>query len=581
MLGPVFDRELLLTPKRPKTYVSRAVYVLVLFTLLCTGYLVLAGTRPLQTAGDSARFGGWMFTLLVPLQIVVVTFQSAVGAASNIAQEKDRRTLILLLLTRLSGYELVLGKLASSLLPVIQSVVAAVPLFLSLVCLGGVSFSQFVSAYVVTIVTAVFAASVGTVIALWREKTFQTIAVTVLILVLWIGVSELVATGLTSGAMASIGHYLSPVRAIQAAISPISDGLTDGSIVVGFAATTSIISVALMALGIAKVRVWNPSRELRITTKQAEAEDEEASSWKVREARSVWSNPVLWREICTRAYGRKVLVIRFAYLLLVAIASAALWQTVQVDIRSVSSSGLPAATLPLAAIGVVSLAIVNALAVNSITNERDGLALDLLLATDLEPREFYAGKIWGVLFVTKEMILMPLGLLGFVWWSGEMSGQHLAYSVVAALVLYLFVTTLGIHCGVNYANGRAAIMTSLGTVFFLCLGIAICMVIMVSFRGAFQLQLAPFLAIILGGGAGLLASLGKRNPSPAISLASFSLPLATFYAITTFLLQRDQFWVLFAVAGGYGFATAAMLVPALADFDVAMKDSGPTVEDGA
>ena len=79
---------------------------------------------------------------------------------------------------------------------------------------------------------------------------------------------------------------------------------------------------------------------------------------------------------------------------------------------------------------------------------------------------------------------MPLGLLAFVWWTGELSGQHLAYAVVAALVLYLFVTMLGIHCGVNYANGRAAILTSLGTVFFLCLGIAICMVIMVSFRGS-------------------------------------------------------------------------------------------------
>ena len=369
--------------------------MLVLFTLLCTGYLVLAGTRPLQTAGDSARFGSWMFTLLVPLQIVVVTFQSAVGAASNIAQEKDRRTLILLLLTRLSGSELVLGKLASSLLPVVQSIVAAIPLFLSLVCLGGVSFSQFVSAYVVTIVMAVFAASVGTVIALWREKTFQTIAVTVLILVLWIGVSELVASGLVSGFSTSIAQYVSPVRAVESAISPIADGLSKSSVVIGFATTMGIVSAALVMLGVAKVRVWNPSRELRITMKQPETENEEESTWKVREARIVWSNPVLWREICTRAYGRKVVVIRFAYLLLVAIAGTALWQTVQMDSRLVSSSDLPPATLPLAAIGVVSLAIVNALAVNSITNERDGLALDLLLATDLEAQRILCRENLG------------------------------------------------------------------------------------------------------------------------------------------------------------------------------------------
>ncbi|CAN0447410.1 unnamed protein product, partial [Hapterophycus canaliculatus] len=40
---------------------------------------------------------------------------------------------------------------------------------------------------------------------------------------------------------------------------------------------------------------------------------------------------------------------------------------------------------PVAALGVISLVLVNALAVTSITGERDGLALDLLLVTDLPP----------------------------------------------------------------------------------------------------------------------------------------------------------------------------------------------------
>ena len=80
--------------------------------------------------------------------------------------------------------------------------------------------------------------------------------------------------------------------------------------------------------------------------------------------------------------------------------------------------------------------------------------------------------------------------------------------MVGLLVMDLFVAMLGIHCGMTYANSRVAIGVSLGTVFFLFLGITICILMMISFSGSFHVQLAPFLAFILGGGVGLYVSLG-------------------------------------------------------------------------
>jgi hypothetical protein len=56
----------------------------------------------------------------------------------------------------------------------------------------------------------------------------------------------------------------------------------------------------------------------------------------------------------------------------------------------------------------------------------------------------------------------------------------------------------------------------------------------------------------------------------ALLSASFGLPFLTFYAIAFFLMRQDQLPVLLAVLAGYGFATAAMLVPAISEFDVAM-----------
>jgi ABC-type transport system involved in multi-copper enzyme maturation permease subunit len=583
MFGPVFLREASVAPKRPRFYLSRSIYLLALFLLMCTGYLVLSGLRPLRSAGDLARYGGWMFLLLAPLQMLVLSFQAAVGSASSVAQEKDRRTILLLLLTRLSGSELVVGKLSAGLIGVLTMLTAALPLFLLLPLFGGVSPGQVGKVYAVTLATLVLASTVGTVVALWREKTFQAIAFTVLALVLWAAFGECVAAEWIPGIAGSWAPMISPPRALLAAASPLRpSGLPGPDPTLGFSLVTLLISLGLISVGVAKIRVWNPSRDVRLTPPHPESSQEAASAsavaspqWKVREPRHVWKNPILWREVCTWAYGRKVMIIRLAYLLLCLLAGLALAATIESGEAfartGVGGRTLPAATLPVAAIGVISLLMVNALAVSSITSERDVLALDLLMVTDLRPAEFIFGKLWGVLYVTKEMVLVPLATMIVLGALGVTTVENTVYAVLGLVCLFVFVAALGIHCGLNYPAGRTATLVSLGTVFFLCVGVAICMVIMVSFRGAFQLQLAPFLTMILGGGAALYAALGWRTPSSAIFTASFALPVVTFYAITQFLLQRDQLFVVATVVVGYGFATAAMLVPALSEFDVSLE----------
>jgi ABC-type Na+ efflux pump permease subunit len=589
MLGPIFYREATVVPKRPKTYLMRGVYVLALFLLLCTGYLVLDGSRSLATNGDSARFSGWMFTLLAPLQLLVLASLAAVGAASSVAQEKDRRTLLLLLLTRLSGFEVVVGKLSATLISPLTMLLCGLPLFLSLPLLGGVSPQQVIGVFIVTAATILLAGSIGTVIGMWREKTFQAIALTVLGLLMYVGLGEIAAETLTSVPQ-SVTLAISPPRALFAAASPMAS--LSGETALGvtmFVAVTLTFSCLVLFVGVAKVRVWNPSREVRLkapepeTSQEAQA-DQTPTSWKARQPRRVWDNPILWREVCTWAYGRKVVVIRVAFILLFLLIAGVIYAQIRSGVALEPGGrigrALPSATLPLAALGVISLVLVNALAVNSVTGERDGLALDLLLVTDLSPQEFVFGKLLGVLYVGKEMILLPLMLVIALAIYDVMTVESTCYVIIGALTLYFFVTMLGLHSGLNYVAGRTAILASLGTVFFLCVGIAVCMTIMVSFRGAFQLQLAPFLVMILGGGAALFASLGWRNPSTAIFFASFGLPLVTFYAITQFLLQTDHLYVIFALFVGYAFTTAAMMVPALSEFDVSLeRDRGPGGDD--
>ncbi|HEX3725861.1 MAG TPA: hypothetical protein VHV08_06445, partial [Pirellulales bacterium] len=174
----------------------------------------------------------------------------------------------------------------------------------------------------------------------------------------------------------------------------------------------------------------------------------------------------------------------------------------------------------------------------------------------------------GVFYNTKEMVLLPLALCLYLWFQGAIAAENLAYLLLGLVVMNMFVATLGIHAGMSYSNSRTAIGVSLGTVFFLFVGVATCMRMMIAFSGSFHWQVQPFLAFMLGGGVGLYAALGSRNPSVAIGVASMICPIATFWAITSFLLQYTLS-VFLVTAVTYGFATAAMLVPAIFEFDVA------------
>jgi ABC-type transport system involved in multi-copper enzyme maturation permease subunit len=506
-------------------------------------------------------------------------------------------------MTRLNNSELVLGKLFASLLEAFTMLVSAAPLFVAITLLGGVALDQVARVFAVTAATLLLAGSLGNMVALWREKTFQTLAITLLGLVLWTSLGELIllAAAAMNITLAPAWEGLSLPRAMRAATeATISTGDSAWLVhpVTVYLLASLVVAALLSLLAIVRVRIWNPSREARV--QQAETSDQ-ASIWssaaddaadatlsamrqreqaeaarqghvdarqrtRFREGRSVWDNPVLWRETCTWAYGKKVLLVRVAYLLLTLAAAAALWGSLG-DTRETALIPLPAWSL--APFFLISLVIVNALAVTSITNERDGGALDLLLVTDLTPPEFVLGKMGGVAFVTREMIVAPVLLCLALCSLGGITLENLLYCLGGLTVMNLFVITLGIHCGMIYANSRTAIIISLGTVFFLFLGVATLLVLMVAFSGSFQQQLAPFLTFIVGGGVGLFVTLGARNPSPAIGAASILLPFATFFAVTSFLLQQPL-TVFLMLGGAYGFTMFALLVPAWSEFDFAM-----------
>jgi ABC-type Na+ efflux pump permease subunit len=604
VLGPIFMRELTTVPRRSSHYGSRTAMLGLLGILGVTAWQATVGFTREATLGEIARFGVLLFQIVVFVQLLLLIFFAALSAASAVSQEKDRRTFILLLITDMRDYEIVLGKLVGSLLPITALLLISVPVLSMMLLLGGVAPTQVLQATAVMLTTAFAAGSLGGVVALWRERTFQALALSVLFVALYLSLTQAVAAVgpmVAGGVNWELVHACTdPFKAMFALLRPLDWIAYPVPPAYGFALVMLAGCVVLNLFGIGKLRAWNPSGE-PIMQREGPGDDPEANlsteelkAFRAKahaapgKLRAVGANPVLWRETNTLAYGRRPLMVKVAFGMVLALV---LYFAVN-ELRQPGGRPAFAAAYGLVPIAVLSLLLVSAQAVTSVTSERDGGALDILLVTDISPYEFVFGKLLGVAYNTKEYLVPPLLLAVFYAVQGLLTktpadatlGDRLALNfgpLIAVLgsmvVLFTFVSVLGLHVALRLTNSRLAIVNTLGTVFFLSVGTLICIYLIVINRGSFANQWLSFIAFLVLGIGGLWWVLTADRPSAALALGSVLCPLAMFYTVTNILIAKpgtdesaDPLVPFFALAGAFGFAIAAMLVPLLSEFDVAL-----------
>jgi ABC-type transport system involved in multi-copper enzyme maturation permease subunit len=620
LLGPIFQREFLTIPRRGRHYLSRVGYLLMLWVIGMTAWLSIMGWSNWPTLGETARFGPLLFRVLTYVQLLMFLFFAALSTASAVSQEKDRRTFILLLMTDLRDREIVLGKVLGSLLPIGLLLLASVPLLMFLVLLGGVSVHQVIQAVVVIGATALAAGSLGGLIGLWRDRTFQSLALTVLFLVLYlclvrglVVVPQLMGMA-TEENVLHLQEVMDPflaMRSVQDPASLLDDHLASAYI---FAGVMLAISLALNGWGMVKLRRWNPSGEPimqrerpaeehfsptgegaqagRHPPAEARERDRTLAHAAPGKARRVGKNPILWREIFTRAYGRRPLLVKLAYFLVLGlICYSALSPLIQRNERTDY-----AAAFGLLPVGVLSLLLVAAQAATAITSERDTGALDLLLVTDLTPREFIFGKLGGICWNSKEYLVPPLILAGVYAWYGCLAEpprgrpdraalmNFTAFVCLAAalLIFQAFAMVLGIHVALRTHNSRLAVINVLSTIFFLSGGTLVC-IALILISGHFEYQWSSFVLFLIAGVGGLWWVLNGSRPSSALTVASWLCPLGVLWTVLNMLIAKpgstesaDPLFPAVGIVLVFGFTIAAMLVPLVSEFDIALgRTTGP------
>lgn len=106
------------------------------------------------TRAISFQIGGYVFDALAFFQLSLISLFAPALAAGAISGERERQTFDVLLVSRVSAFGIVWGKLIASLAYLLLIILTALPLFAAVFLFGGIDIEQFALTHLITIVTA-------------------------------------------------------------------------------------------------------------------------------------------------------------------------------------------------------------------------------------------------------------------------------------------------------------------------------------------------------------------------------------------------------------------------------------------
>ncbi len=497
--NPVAGRIVRGGSRRARQMYLRTGYLFVLTAVLLSSLLFSAQAGNISYR-DLAAAGAKSFEYVSYLQIGLICILAPVFMAGAIAHESSPRTWDVLLTTPLSASQIVLGNLLGRLFFVAALLFSSLPLFAITLYFGGVPSRSIFASYGIALCAALLVGSVAIALAVSRVAgrrsvfTFYTCVVSYLA-VTWAldsylggaggGVTFLTAANpfLALKALLNPTSYPRPDEAALGAMGPVARWWM-GSPVSAWCAWSSGVSVGLVVAGSVGARTLAAASEGRVGGVVRVFRPGSAGE-RHRAPRSVWHNPIAWREALARASAPWRVLGRGAFL-----GMGLLWALGL--ILAHRSSSISAQTFQFALQASVwgELAVIALIAVNmsatAVSREREDGTLDLLLTTPITPKAYLGGKLRGLITFLAPMLGVPLGSVALaglyvgldgLGGSGAMSVARMAGTgaVSAPLVLpesvvlaplatipfFAFLVMIGVHWSVQT---RGAISSVVATV---------------------------------------------------------------------------------------------------------------------
>lgn len=433
--NPILVRVVYAGGRRPAHLWIRAAYLFVLAAVVVFGIVLT------QSAGASlaslAKQASRLFEIVALIQLGMVCVLAPIFAAAAITQEKDSQTFSILLSTPLTSGQIVLGSLLSRLYFVMVLLLASLPLFCIMMVYGGVTFSEIFLSLAVAAATATVTAAIAIAISVMKVGTGRTIfsfylTIALYLLVLWSLATVPAFIPPEAPPSPAGGDRMSwlaafhPFLAMRAILSqtPVPDAAAVAHYgfpraqwlarpAYSYIVMCSVLSLLVVLASVAFVRrgakLGEPTLLGRLFGSARTGGDSEIT----RRPRHVWANPVAWREAKTRAAAGSGGAVRWL------VIGAGIVAAVALDImylQGLSTADTRAWLKGLLAVELgLALFIATATAATSMTREKEGDTLDLLLTTPLQSSQIIFGKIRGLVSFAAPMLAVPsLTLLLFV-----------------------------------------------------------------------------------------------------------------------------------------------------------------------
>jgi ABC-type transport system involved in multi-copper enzyme maturation permease subunit len=558
-LGPVFAFEWLASSRQWQGYAVRALFVAALLVALglVSWWFTWGVGRSVSTTEAYGALGVYFFYAIIGTQLTLILLAAPAATAGSICLDKARGTLSHVLVTDLSDGEIVLGKLAARLWPVLALVACTLPLMELCSLLGGIDPDAVFGAFLITLGLAVLGASIAMAFSVWARKTHEVLLSTYAVWGLWLMIGPISTQVLGNllrtpqrldralhlplsewldrcvASLASLESF-DPYRlAFRPYLSPATAKLQDDVV---FLIVTLAISAVLAAVSVWKLRpayIKSLGQALQKPTRLPRFERINRL-WDVFDhlpGPSLDGNPVLWREWHRHRPSRLSRMVWLLYFVLAASFSVIAFGTRGPGAYAAWVNGMQSA------IGIVLLSVS---ASTSLAEERVRGSLDVLLATPLSTFTILSGKWCGTFRLAAVLAVLPT--LVTAGKSG-LREQDLVYVVLMPTMILAYgasVTSLGLLL--------ATWVRRLGRAVVLCLGAVL--LVNVVWHIIYAVTFRP------------PKGMGMAMGSPFLGPAVLTIRASEVVSPMTIGIGWALFWILFYVA-----AAASLFWFTLVTFD--------------
>jgi ABC-type transport system involved in multi-copper enzyme maturation permease subunit len=427
-LGPVFAYEWLVSSRRWQGYAVRSLFLLVLLVALIFVENRRAGRTLGPTLGSQAELAETIYLTIAGTQLALLLLVAPAATAGALCVDRARGTLTYLLMTDLRDSEIVLGKLAARLLPVLGLVCCTLPLTSLLSLMGGVDPDALIGAFLVALGVSVLGCGMALAFSLRVTKTHEALLGTYAVWCLWLLSEPIlryisIATGIS---MVAPARTIDPLFLIFAPYW--YPGMVQLSDYLWFLAGASGVALVLVAAAVLSVRrvCTRDNGKKRTRWGRFPAPVLLANLVRRLPGPSLDGNPVLWREWHRNRPSRWSVAILGLYLSLATFFTI-FGIVTKSPILCFIVNGFQVS------IGLLIPCIVSA---TSLAEERSRGSLDVLMATTLSTREIVIGKWLGSFRIVPLLAILPSVLI-----VGAASNP--TNSVVGGLVMCTYVSAIG------------------------------------------------------------------------------------------------------------------------------------------